>query len=105
MAVKTFLGVHYPPVGRRDGIAVFMQAGYAGLSTIDCGFPIQPGAFYAMRFTIGGEDNPADFYTDPIGAARRWYAALQNKWRLNPGAHCRIINNELDIETPAHGEQ
>ncbi len=103
--MRTFLGVHYPPVGRRNGLDMLFSAGYAGLSTIDCGFPIQPGAFYATRFTVNGHDNPTDFYTDPIGAAGRWYAALQTKWKSNPGAHCRIINNELDIETPAHGEK
>ncbi len=101
--MKTFLGVHYPSTGRRNGLGALIDAGCAGIATIDCAFPVAPGRFYATRFKVASRDNPTDFYTDPLGSARRWYAALQGKWRSNPGAHCRIITNELDIETPAHG--
>lgn len=107
--MKTFLAVHYPPVGMRNGLDLFLNAGAAGVATFDCGYPPRPNFFYATRFTIksGKEsiDNPSDFYSDPIGSARRWYVALQARWNLNPRANCRIINNELDIETPWHAEQ
>ncbi len=101
--MKTFLGIHYPPTGRRNGLGAFIDAGAAGVATIDGAFPVKAGRFYTTRFKVAGRDNPTDFYTDPLGSARRWYAALQEKWRANPGANCRIISNELDIETPAHG--
>lgn len=100
--MKTFLGVHYPPTGRRNGFGVMRDAGIAGVATFDGGFPARYGEFYATRFTVNGDDNPPDFYTDPHGSARRWIVSQAARWRLNPGAHCRIINNELDIETPAH---
>lgn len=103
--MKTFLGVHYPPVGRRNGLGYLLDAGAAGVATFDCGFPAKPGQFYATRFTVNGADNPEDFYTDPHGSARRWVVSQAVRWNLNPGAHCRIINNELDMETPQHAEK
>lgn len=103
--MKTFLGVHYPPVGKRNGLGRMLDAGIAGLATMDCGYPAKPGQFYATRFKINGADNPEDFYTDPPASARRWIVSQAVRWNLNPGANCRIINNELDIETPWHAEK
>jgi len=103
--MKTFLGVHYPAVGKRNGLGVFLDSGAAGLATFDCGYPAKPDQFYATRFTVNGADNPDDFYQDPHGSARRWIVSQAIRWALNPGARCRIINNELDIETPWHAEQ
>lgn len=103
--MKTFLGVHYPSTGKRNGLGLFFDAGAVGLSTYDCGYPAKPNQFYASRFSVNNADNPEDFYTDPVGSARRWIVSQAVRWHVNPGAHCRIINNELDIETPAHAEK
>lgn len=103
--MKTFLGIHYPPVGKRDGVGDFIDAGCAGVATYECGFPVRPNLFYATRFQTFENDNPPNFYDDPIQAARAHFAGQQDKWRLNPGAQARLSNNELDIETPWHAEQ
>jgi hypothetical protein len=103
--MKTFLGVHYPPVGRRDGLGAFLDAGAEGVVTFQCGWPATTGQFYATRFQANGNDNPPNFYTDPIQAARDHFSGQQDKWSLNPGAFARLSNNELDIETPWHGQQ
>lgn len=100
--MKTFLGVHYPSTGKRNGLDYLLNAGAAGLATYDCGYPAKPGQFYASRFSVNNEDNPPDFYTDPSNSARRWIVSQAIRWQKNPGAKCRIINNELDIETPQH---
>lgn len=102
--MKTFLGVHYPSTGRRDGVGEFLDAGAAGIATYECGFPPRPNLFYATRFQAFGKDNPDNFYEDPIQAARSHFLGQQEKWRLNPGAQARLSNNELDIETPWHAE-
>lgn len=102
--MKTFLGVHYPPVGMRDGLGAFLDAGAAGLVTFQCGFPLREW-FYATRFQANGEDNPPNFYTDPLQAARDHFYGQQDKWQQNSGALARLSNNELDIETPWHGQQ
>jgi len=103
--MKTFLGVHYPPVGMRNGIGSFFSAGAAGVVTFECGFPTQSNQFYATRFKANGEDNPPNFYTDPLQAARDHFYGQQTKWTQNPGAKARLSNNELDIETPWHASQ
>jgi hypothetical protein len=103
--VKTFLGGHYPPTGRRNGLGIFMEAGYAGLATYQCGYPIQAGRWYFTRFQANGTDNPPNFYTNPLQAARDHFNGQQLKWIQNPGAAARLSNNELDIETPGHAEQ
>jgi hypothetical protein len=102
---KTFLGVHYPPVGRRDGLGVFLDAGAAGVVTFQCGWSPDLGQFYATRFQADENDNPPNFYTDPLQAARDHFNGQQDKWAQNPGAMARLSNNELDIETPWHGQQ
>jgi hypothetical protein len=103
--MKTFLGVHYPPVGKRDGLGLFLDAGAAGVVTFQCGWPAKPGQFYATRFQANGEDNPPNFYTAPLQASRDHFYGQQSKWMQNPGAMARLANNELDIETPWHGQQ
>lgn len=103
--MRTFLGVHYPSTGRRDGVGDFIDAGAAGIATFECGFPPRPNLFYATRFQAFGNDNPTNFYDDPIQAARSHFLGQKEKWRLNPGAQARLSNNELDIETPWHAER
>lgn len=103
--MKTFLGFHYPPTGNRNGLGAFVDAGAAGAATYQCSFTIRPNFFYATRFQANGADNPPNFYTDPLQAARDHFAGQQLKWQQNPGAMARLSNNELDIETPWHGQQ
>lgn len=103
--MKTFLGVHYPPTGQRNGLGLFLDAGAAGVVTFQAGWPATPSQFYATRFQANGQDNPPNFYTAPVQAARDHFYGQQDKWRQNPGARARLSNNELDIETPWHGEQ
>lgn len=103
--MKTFLGFHYPSTGNRDDLGLAMNAGANGICTYDCGFPKIAGQFRATRFSVEGQDNPQNFYTNPRQAALDWFRALQPAWSANPGADCRIVNNELDIETPWHATQ
>jgi hypothetical protein len=103
--MKTFLAVHLPPVGRRNGLGAFLDAGAAGVVAFQCGFQATANQFYATRFQAYGKDNPDNFYTDPIAAAHSHFDGQQLKWRQNPGAKARLSNNELDLETPWHGEK